>query len=150
MQDLSDDDRKTILGEVLLDELKIIREYLEDVPVIKQKVTKLEADVEELKADMKVVKNILAKHDTKLDNHETALQNSKQAACRPRYGVYVIILTQQEAAMGLLFRIIFGSYFSFGGSQLHSSGLVHFMWSPFMQASQSQPQDARGLSSSSM
>ena len=77
MHNLDDEDRKAVLGEVLMDELKVILEYLEDVPIIKQKVTRLESDVGELKADMKVVKAAITdqsrqSHD--LDRRLTALE----------------------------------------------------------------------------
>lgn len=66
MQHMDDETRREVLGEVLMDELKVIREYLEDVPVIKQKVTKLEVDVEEFKSDMKIVKAAVTDHSYEL------------------------------------------------------------------------------------
>ncbi len=79
MQDLDDEDRKQVLGEVLHDELKIIKEYLEDLPLIKQKVTKIQEDVEGLKSDMKVVKTILRERDTQLNTHEHRLARLETA-----------------------------------------------------------------------
>ena len=40
MQNLSDKERKGVLGEVLMDELKAIREYVEDIPAIKKDLAK--------------------------------------------------------------------------------------------------------------
>lgn len=62
MHDLSDDERKQVLGEVLMDELKAIREYVQDVPAIKADVAQLKEDVAELKSDMKVVKAAVTDH----------------------------------------------------------------------------------------
>lgn len=73
MQDLSDDDRKTVLGEVLMDELKVIREYLEDIPVIKQKVTSIDERLSVVESDMKVVKAVLTDHSQQLQDHETRI-----------------------------------------------------------------------------
>lgn len=42
MQSLSDDERKGVLGEVLFDELKAIREYVQDIPLIKQKLQEVD------------------------------------------------------------------------------------------------------------
>ena len=38
MQSLDDAERRQILGEVLFDEFRVIREYLQDIPVIKKKI----------------------------------------------------------------------------------------------------------------
>ena len=38
MQSLNDDERREILGEVLLDELRVIREYVQDIPGMKQQI----------------------------------------------------------------------------------------------------------------
>lgn len=42
MQSLSDDERELILGEVLFDELKAIREYVSEIPGIKQKLNEVD------------------------------------------------------------------------------------------------------------
>ena len=70
MQSLNDDERKEVLGEVLADELKTILEYVKDVPVIKQKVDKLEEDMTEVKSDMKVVKAAVTDISRQLIDHE--------------------------------------------------------------------------------
>lgn len=72
MQDMDDDDRRQILGEVLYDELRIIREYLQDMPILKSDVAQLKADVEELKADMKIVKYTLKDTNSRLSKLEHA------------------------------------------------------------------------------
>lgn len=64
--------RKEVLSEVLMDELKAIREFVEDIPVIKQKVTKIEVDMGEVKTDLKAVKAVLKNHEQRITNLETA------------------------------------------------------------------------------
>jgi len=56
MYDMDYETRKAVLGEALMDELKAIREYVQDVPTIKNDVQALRADTDDLKSDMKVVK----------------------------------------------------------------------------------------------
>lgn len=77
MHDMSDEDRKTALGEVLMDELKVIREYLEavlkDVPVIKQKVIKLEEDMIEVKSDIKIIKAAVTDQSRQVNDHEVRI-----------------------------------------------------------------------------
>ncbi len=80
MQNLDDEDRKAVLGEVLMDELKIIREYLEDIPVIKQDVKQLKQDIDELKSDMKAVKVIAKDHSKHLGSHEIRLTRLETTA----------------------------------------------------------------------
>jgi len=53
-----------------MDELRVIREYLEDIPIIKERLTHVEEDVAELKADVKVIKSVLLDHNTQLGDHE--------------------------------------------------------------------------------
>lgn len=64
--------RKEVLSEVLMDELKAIREFVEDIPVIKQKVTKIEVDMGEVKTDLKAVKAVLKNHEQRITILETA------------------------------------------------------------------------------
>lgn len=55
MQDLNDDERKQVLGEVLMDELKAIREGIADLPT-RQEFKGLEAKVDGLADDVTVLK----------------------------------------------------------------------------------------------
>ena len=80
MQNMDDEDRRAVLGEVLMDELKAIREYLEDIPVIKRDVKQLKIDVDELKADMKVIKVVATDHNYQLQNHETRISHLEAAS----------------------------------------------------------------------
>lgn len=56
MENLDDDEVKLVLGEVLLDELKVIHEYVQDIPQIKADIIDLKADVAVLKTDVAVLK----------------------------------------------------------------------------------------------
>jgi hypothetical protein len=71
MQQLTEDEIRRIFGEVFMDELKVIREYLEDLLPVKADVAILKKDVAEIKSDMKVVKALLKDHSGQLNNHET-------------------------------------------------------------------------------
>jgi len=70
MQNLNDDERKEVLGEVLADELKVIHELVKEVPNINSKVNKIDKDVTELKNDMKVIKAVVTEHSKQLKDHE--------------------------------------------------------------------------------
>lgn len=56
MQSLSDDGRKEVLGEVLADELKLITEYVKDVPLAMRKIDSLGHDMKVVKSDIKVIR----------------------------------------------------------------------------------------------
>jgi hypothetical protein len=47
MQSTDDSEREEVLGEVLADELKVILEYVKDVPGIKQELHQVQATVNE-------------------------------------------------------------------------------------------------------
>lgn len=70
MQSLSDDERKAVLGEALADELKVITEYVKDVPLIKKKVENLESDMQEVKSDIKIIKAAVTDLSKQVNNHE--------------------------------------------------------------------------------
>lgn len=59
MQSLSDNERKTVLGEVLHDQLQVIIEYVSDIPVIKKDIRILKSDVGVLKTDVKIIKAVV-------------------------------------------------------------------------------------------
>lgn len=79
MLQMSEDDLRRILGEVLVDELKIIHEYLDDIPVIKQKVTRLEEDMYEVKTDIKAIKAAVKGQSKQVHNHEIRLTKLEAA-----------------------------------------------------------------------
>ena len=70
MQSLNNDERKQVLGEVLSDELKVIREYVQDVPLLKQDIQVIKGDISELKSDMKIVKVAITDMSRQLVDHE--------------------------------------------------------------------------------
>lgn len=70
MQSLNNDERKQVLGEVLSDELKVILEYVKDVPIIKRQVDKLKEDMTEVRSDIKVIKVSVTDMSRQLSDHE--------------------------------------------------------------------------------
>jgi hypothetical protein len=79
MQSLNDDERKVVLGEVLADELKVIRAYVQDIPTLKQDVGTLKTDVSELKSDMKVVKAVIKDISKQQQDHEIRITRLETA-----------------------------------------------------------------------
>ena len=61
---MNDDDRKQILGEALMDELKTIREYVEDIPIIKTELQQVHAKVDDLGNEIKVIKAVVSEHES--------------------------------------------------------------------------------------
>lgn len=72
MQNMDDQARKEVLGEVLMDELKAIREYVEDVPQIKAQVHKINATVNEINDRLVVIETVVRDHE-----HEIKLLKRK-------------------------------------------------------------------------
>ena len=66
MQSLSDDERKGVLGEVLFDELKAIREYVQDIPLIKQKVREIDSRLINVEDKLIVVEAVVKNHETEI------------------------------------------------------------------------------------
>lgn len=64
MQSLNDDERKDVLGEVLADELKAIREYVEDVPKVKEEVHQVHAKVDDIDDRLKVIEAVVKHQET--------------------------------------------------------------------------------------
>ena len=64
MQGLSDEERKNVLGEVLADELSVIREYVADVPGIKAEVHQVKATVDEINSRLTVIENVVKDHES--------------------------------------------------------------------------------------
>ncbi|MBX6333937.1 hypothetical protein IRY61_01185 [Candidatus Saccharibacteria bacterium] len=74
MHDIDDETRKEVLGEILMDELKAIREYVEDVPKMNQKVHQISATLDEVNERMAVLEAVVREHDAELRKlkHKTA------------------------------------------------------------------------------
>jgi hypothetical protein len=70
---------KAVLGEVLMDELKVIREYLKDLPVIKQKVTSIDERLIVVEADMKIVKAAVTDISHQQKDHDRRISRLEAA-----------------------------------------------------------------------
>ena len=79
MQSLTDKERKAVLGEVLSDELKMIMEYVKDVPYIKRKVDTLEKDMQGVKSDIKAIKGVVTDMGKQLKAHDKRLTRLEAA-----------------------------------------------------------------------
>ncbi|MET0779409.1 MAG: hypothetical protein ABWY71_01100 [Candidatus Saccharimonadales bacterium] len=70
MHDIDDDTRKEILGEALMDELMVIREYLEYLLPLKQRVDSIEAEIVEIKCGMQMMWTLHHEHQQWMKEHE--------------------------------------------------------------------------------
>ena len=87
---MSDEDRRLVLDEVLMDELRTIREFVQELPAMKGDLVELKDDVIALKSDMKAVKAAITdlSHDLRavaqtrqeLDAHYRRLTRLEQPA----------------------------------------------------------------------
>ena len=68
MHDMSDEDRKAVFGEAILDELKAIREYLTDIPIIKEDVKDLQVRMTRVEDGMNVTKVVLREHESEIQS----------------------------------------------------------------------------------
>lgn len=66
MQNLNDDERKEVLGEVLADELKAIKEYVQDVPLVKQELHQVKATVDDISDRLSVIEHVVKDHETEI------------------------------------------------------------------------------------
>ncbi len=78
MQDLTDDERKQVLGEVLFDELRAIREALDDVPK-RSEFNQLEEKVDKIGADVETIKLVVKDQSRQLQRHEAEIATLKSA-----------------------------------------------------------------------
>src|SRR4051794_31510183 len=63
---MDDATRKAVLGEALMDELKAIREYVQDTPGMKQELREVKIAVDDFRADVHVVKAVARDHEAEL------------------------------------------------------------------------------------
>jgi 2-phospho-L-lactate guanylyltransferase (CobY/MobA/RfbA family) len=70
MHDMDDEQRKAVLGEALMDELRAIREQLDDLPAIKRDVVATREDVETIKVDLKAIKAAVREISEVLREHD--------------------------------------------------------------------------------
>lgn len=69
MQSLNDDERKEVLSEVLIDELKAIHEYVKELPAvqaIKDEVRQLHATVSEMSDRLTVIEHVVKRHSSEI------------------------------------------------------------------------------------
>jgi hypothetical protein len=59
MQSLNDGERIEVLGEVLVDELKAITEYVKDVPLMRQELHQVHATVNEINERLTVIEHVV-------------------------------------------------------------------------------------------
>lgn len=78
MPDLSDDERKGVLGEVLLDELKAIREGIANLPT-RTEFNRLEDKVNDLTSDVKTVKAVVTSQSQQLSDHDAQINLLRKA-----------------------------------------------------------------------
>ena len=64
MQSLGE--RREIPGEVLLDELRAIREYVEEIPGIKRRLGELETKIDKINDRTRVTESITRAHEAEL------------------------------------------------------------------------------------
>jgi hypothetical protein len=64
MLNMDDDTRKDVLGEAIMDELKAIREYVEDIPEIKKDIKDLQVRATRVEEGMNVIKAVVREHES--------------------------------------------------------------------------------------
>lgn len=79
MQDLSDEERKLILGEVLPDELKAIREGISDLPT-RSEFNELAEKVDRIDARTAVIQAAVTDQSKELSDHGERLSRLENAA----------------------------------------------------------------------
>lgn len=68
MQSLDDDEKRGVLGEVLADELRSIREYVEDVPKVKEEVHQVHAKLDDIDDRVRVIEAVVKHQELTLEN----------------------------------------------------------------------------------
>lgn len=66
MQSLNDDERSAILGEVLTDELRVIIEYVQDVPLLTHELKRIVRVVEGISENVTVISAVVKDHEIAL------------------------------------------------------------------------------------
>jgi len=70
--------RKQVLGEVLMKKLKIIREYVQDIPQIKEKLESMDNRLAVVETDVKVIKDVVRDHSQTLQRHDGEIKELQQ------------------------------------------------------------------------
>jgi hypothetical protein len=63
MQSLNDEERREVLGEVLMDELNAIHEYVKEIPGIKNRLDTLEEKMDKMGGRLNLDETILKAHE---------------------------------------------------------------------------------------
>jgi hypothetical protein len=71
---MQEKDRYEILFEQIIDENRAIREYVEDIPEIKQRVTRLEEKFDDMKLVMDVLVPAVKDHGRRISKLEATAQ----------------------------------------------------------------------------
>jgi hypothetical protein len=66
MQSLSDDERKSILGNVLSDELRVILEYVKEVPSLQRELHQVHATVSEISDRLQIIEHVVKEHESEI------------------------------------------------------------------------------------
>jgi hypothetical protein len=66
MADIDDKTLRKVLGEVVADQVKLILEYVSEIPAVRAELREVKDDVTILKQDMGIVKHMLTIHDKDL------------------------------------------------------------------------------------
>ena len=66
MHDLTDDERRDVLGELLLDEFKVIRKRLDDLPAIAQELHLVHGVVDDISDKILVIEAVVREHEKDL------------------------------------------------------------------------------------
>ncbi len=74
MQSLNDDERREVLGEVLADELKVIHEYVQDIPLIKQKLAEVDQRLIRVEDRLVVVEAVTRAHEAVTRAHSADIK----------------------------------------------------------------------------
>lgn len=81
MRNMDDESRKRVLGEALMDELKLIREYVQDVPQMKIDLAAVKDDLHIVRADVIIIiKQAVTDQSEQLHDHERRLRDTDSTA----------------------------------------------------------------------
>ncbi len=66
MQSLNDDERKQVLTEVLADELKVITEYVKEIPTIKRQLNHVHDKVNTIIDRLNIIETVARSHEASI------------------------------------------------------------------------------------
>lgn len=77
MHSMDDETRREVLGEALMDELKLIREYVQDVPQMKIDLAAVKNDLHNVSADVAIIKQAVTDQSKQFHDHERRLWDTE-------------------------------------------------------------------------